>query len=130
VQALDAVFGVLPVAAHVPLADPARRARYRVGPADDPDHQVTLGQPAVRRGLRHPAQVFVAEDEVGRAGRGFAVLGGDDLDVGAAESHREPVHQDGTVLGRRVGQVGEGEGTRRSGPDGQRVHGVTLPRAG
>src|SRR5207248_2542858 len=77
-------------------------------------------------GLRDPAEVLVPEDEDVRAGRGLAVLGRDDLDVGAAEADRDTVDEDGTVLDGRLGQVQQGKGVGLSGPYGERAHEVTV----
>ena len=60
VDLLDAALGVLPVAAHVPFADRAVRARHRVGAPDDPDDQVTRLQAGVGPRVHDPAQRLVA----------------------------------------------------------------------
>src|SRR5207237_1645372 len=49
VRLLDAALGVLPVAAHIPLAERAVDARQRIGLSDDPDHHVSDGEAAVWR---------------------------------------------------------------------------------
>ena len=63
VDLLDAALGVLAVAAHVPLADGAVRARDGVGPAHDADDQVALLQAAARAGVDDPAERLVAEHQ-------------------------------------------------------------------
>ena len=73
VPLLDPPLGVLPVPAHVPLADRAVRAGDRVGPPDDPDDEVARLQAGIARGLDHPAERLVAQDQPLAAGRGPAV---------------------------------------------------------
>src|SRR3546814_16167741 len=51
VELLDAAFGVAAVRAHVPLARCAVAAGRRIGPADDPDRQVTGGEAGAGRRL-------------------------------------------------------------------------------
>jgi hypothetical protein len=53
---LDAPLGVQAVAAHVPLADGAVRARKGVRPAHDGDHQLAGSKAASVRGLYHLTQ--------------------------------------------------------------------------
>ena len=101
VDLLDAALGVLPVAAHVPLADRAVGARHRVGAADDPDDQVAGLQAAVRPRVDDPAQRLVTEDQT-LAPRGRpAVRARGDLDVGAADADRDRLDQDraGALVG-------------------------------
>lgn len=56
VTLLDAAFGVLPVAAHIPLACGAGRARHGVGPPHDADNQIATHDAATgRRFLTRPS---------------------------------------------------------------------------
>ena len=63
VALLDPALGVLAVVAEIPLAHGAVGAGHRVGPADDPDHQVAGRHRGPGRGLEHPAERLVAEHE-------------------------------------------------------------------
>ena len=56
VELLDPALGVLPVAAHVPLADGAVAAGHGVGPADDPDDEVAGLQAGDRPRVEHPTE--------------------------------------------------------------------------
>ena len=56
VAADDPALGEPVIAAHVPLARGARRARNRIGTAHDPDHQVPGTKPRAGRCLEHLAQ--------------------------------------------------------------------------
>src|SRR5262249_45898087 len=94
VALLDAALDVAAVAAHVPLADRAGRARHRIGSAHDADDQVAGLEAAVRRRLLHAPERLVSEHETLLAGRRRAVLSGDDLAIGAADAERERARQD------------------------------------
>ena len=65
VEGLDAALGVLPVAAHVPLALGAADARHRVGSADDAGHQLAR--------VLHAPEQLVAEHQPLVPGRRLAV---------------------------------------------------------
>jgi hypothetical protein len=55
IDLLDAAFGVLPVPAHVPLADRTVRARHRVRVTDGHSDEVSRRKPGLCRCLKHPA---------------------------------------------------------------------------
>ena len=101
VDLLDAALGVLPVAAHVPFADRAVRARHRVGAPDDPDDQVTGLHAAVGPRVDDPAQRLVAEDDP-LPPRGCPAVGaGGDVDVGSADAYCDRLNQNraGALVG-------------------------------
>src|SRR6185312_5281268 len=81
VALLDATLGVLAVAAHVPDAGGAGRARHRIGPAHDTGHQIALGEARARRRLLDAAERFMTEDQPLLAGRRPAIVAPDDLAV-------------------------------------------------
>src|SRR5262249_14758061 len=56
VDLFDATFGVLAVAAHVPLTHRAVRARNGIGAADDTDHKVSLVESPRIVGFHHAAE--------------------------------------------------------------------------
>src|SRR5216683_1128308 len=94
VTLLDAALGVAPVAAHVPFPDGAGRARHRIGPPHDADHEVAAGDPAAFRRLDDLAQRFVAEHQALLAGRRFAIGAGEYLAIGSAHAEGPGAHQD------------------------------------
>ena len=47
----------------------------------------------------------MAEDEAVVAGRRFAVFGGENFPIGAADAERQRAHQDRSVCRRRLGHV-------------------------
>jgi hypothetical protein len=63
VAGVDPALGVSPVAAHVPLAAGAVRARHVVGATHDADDQIADGHRRLGRGFEHAAKRLVAEDE-------------------------------------------------------------------
>src|SRR2546429_8308116 len=63
VALLDAMLGVEPVAAHVPLAIGASRAGDRIGLAHDADEVIANRKAAIRRRLAHAAERLVAENQ-------------------------------------------------------------------
>ena len=101
VQSLDAVLGVLPVAAHVPLAGRAGRAGQRVGMAHDADHVIAGREVGFLRRRDHPAERLMPEDQAIVAVGRRAELARDDLAIGAAHAERERLHQHRTVRCRR-----------------------------
>ena len=101
VDLLDAALGVLAVAAHVPFADRAVRARHRVGTPDDADDQVALAERAGRTRVDDAAERLVAEHKPRLARRRPAVLAFDDLDVGPAHADCDRLDEHGPVA--RVG---------------------------
>jgi len=122
VDLLDAAFGVLPVAAHVPLADRAVGAGHRVRAPDDPDDQVAALQPAVRADVHHPTEGLVAQDQPVPAGGRPAVRPGGDLHVRAADAHRDRLHQDGPGALVRFGDVLVADGPRHPRRDADGLH--------
>ncbi len=50
----------------------------------------------------------------------------DDLDIRPANPDGERLHQDGAVLGRRLGHVGEGDGVLLKGNNGDGAHRLTV----
>ena len=88
VAADDPALGEPVVAAHVPLAGGARRARNRIGTAHDPDHQIPGTKARAGRRLEHLAETLVADDQLALARRRLAVFALGDLTVGAAHAHQ------------------------------------------
>ena len=113
------------VAAHVPLARGARRARDRIGAADDADHEVA--GPEARAGwcLEHLAQALVADDQLPlRAG--FAVGAVGDLPVGAAHADQPPAHQQRAILLGRLGDLLDADAPLPAWQCCDRAHGPML----
>ena len=88
VDLLDAAFSVLAVAAHVPLANRAVRARHGVGTPDDADDEIALLKARLGPGSRR-GRAIRARAPGGFARRRPAVFALDDLDVGAAHADRD-----------------------------------------
>ena len=105
VALLDAALGVAAVAAHVPFADGAARARHRIGPAHDADDEIAGFEAAIGRRFLHLAERLVADDQTLLARRRPAIGAGDDLAVGAADAERQRAHQHRAVRRRRGGDI-------------------------
>ena len=63
VALLDAALGIAAVAAHVPFAGGAGRARHRIGPPHDADHQIAALEAAARRRFLDAAEQFMTDDQ-------------------------------------------------------------------
>ena len=124
---LDAALGVLAVAAHVPLADRAVRARHGVGPADDPDDEVARLQPSGGTRVDDATERLVPEDETRRARRRPAVLALGDLDVGPADADRDRLDEDRALASVGLGHVLASRASGLVGFDRDRFHSF-LPR--
>ncbi len=103
VALLDAAFGVFAVAAHVPFAGRAGDARDGIGTANDADDQIAFVESAVCGRFFHAAERLVAEDQVIAARRRPAVLGGNELEIGSANSQIESANQIAAVTRRGSG---------------------------
>ena len=102
---LDTTLGVKAVAAHVPFAGGAGTARNRIGAADDADDEVAGREAArARRALDAP-QRLVPQDQPRLAGRRGAVLAGNDLAVGAANTERHRAHEHAAIRHTRLGHI-------------------------
>ena len=126
----DPPFRVLAVAAHVPLADGAVRARDGIRAAHDRHHQVAGHESGVCGGLAHVAEGFVADGEARFAGRGPAVVSVDDLDVGAAYADGSGFDEYRSVGGGWLVEIGEVDGTRLERNDGDGAHGWQASHRG
>src|SRR5581483_6091451 len=122
VALLDAALGVKPVAAHVPLADRAARARLRIGPAHDADDVIAGLEPAIRGRFDHAGQRLVPEHETVIACRRPAILAAQDLGVGPAHAHREHLRQHGALAAIRLTDVVEPRGAGLAGNHRDRAH--------
>ena len=112
VDLLDAALGVLAVAAHVPLANRAVRARHGVGAPDDADDQVAFAERAGRTRIDDAAERLVAEHQPRLARRRPAVLAFDDLDVGPAHADGDRLDEHGPVARVGLGNVLEAASCR------------------
>ncbi len=86
-----------PIAAHVPRARGAIRARHRVRLPHDPRHEITDREPRVSRCLQHPAQGLVAKHQPLASGRRRTVLAPQDLRIGAADAEHQPLDQERSI---------------------------------
>ncbi|HEX8828933.1 MAG TPA: hypothetical protein VF778_12555 [Xanthobacteraceae bacterium] len=84
ISRLDAALAVLAIAAHIPFAGRASRARFRIGTAHDADDKIAFLQAAIRRRVFHATERFVTENEPALAGRRLAEFSGNDLAIGGA----------------------------------------------
>ena len=120
VARLDAALGVLAIAAHVPFADGAGRARHRIGPAHDADHQIAALEAAAGRRARStwPSDSW---PRIRRCSPGGAQPYSPSIDfaVGAADAERQRAHQHGAVAWRRRRNVVKAERIGGAGLDGQ-----------
>ena len=73
-----------------------------------------------------PAQRFVPDDEAFLTRRWPPVVAVDDLQVGAADANRLGLDQDGPVVLRWLGHVGERGRALLPGDDGDGAHGLTV----
>src|SRR5262249_27170904 len=89
VDLLDASFGVLSVATHVPLANGAVRARNGIRAPDDTHHEIAFVQSAGCPWIHYAAERFMAEHEARLPRSGPSVLALCDLHVGSADSHAD-----------------------------------------
>ena len=94
VQSLDAVLGVLTVAAHVPFARGTGGAGHGIGAAHDARDVLPRLQAAARRRAYDFAERLVAKDQIVRTRRGRPVLAADDFEVGAADAHGQGADED------------------------------------
>jgi len=101
-------------------------AQAGIGPAHDADHQVPGAESRPRGGLGHLAQRFVPDDEAFLARGCPPVVAVDDLQVGAADADRLGLYQDGPVVLRWLGHLGERGGALLPGDDGDGAHGLTV----
>ena len=127
VQPLDAVLGVLPVAAHVPLAGRAGRAGDRIGMAHDADDVIAAladRNPSALRRTR-PSDSWPRISRSWPCGR-LAVLARDDLAIGAADAERDRLDQQRAVLRRRLGHIAQFNGIRVWRMDRDRAQGIAL----
>ena len=106
VELLDTVFGVPPVAAHVPFADGTRLTRHRIGTPDNADREIAAAKAALRWCLEHTAKRFVAKHEALAAGWWRPVQPGQDLPV-------RTTHADGDRFDE---SFGSGSGAPSSSP--------------
>src|SRR5699024_11755660 len=105
----DAAFGVPSVVAEVPSTAGARRTRYRIRSAHHTDDEIPHTEAAPGRSPAYPAQRLVEQHEVRTVGRRLSVTLGD-LEIGAADSAQQTVHQQLVLGGNRVGTLGHGRG--------------------
>jgi len=124
VDLLDATLRVLPVPAHVPLADRAGGTGDRVRAADDADDEVALLERARRARVEDPAQRLVAEDEAVVPGRRPAVLPLGDLDVRPADADGDGFDEDRALADLRLGDLFEAGGAGLHRFDGDGLHAV------
>jgi hypothetical protein len=80
------MFGIPPVAAHIPFADGTRFARHRVGTPNDAHSQVAGSKAAIGRRIEHTGKRFVPENEALLARRRRPVESGQNLPVGATDA--------------------------------------------
>ena len=105
VQSLDAVLGVLPVAAHVPLAGRAGRAGNRIGMAHDADDVIAGLEIGLLRRLNARGRATRGRGSTVVTVRRLAVFARDDLAIGAAYAERERLHQQRAVRRRRLRHI-------------------------
>ena len=129
VALLDTAFGVLAVAAHVPFAGRAGRARHRIGPPHDADHQVAVFDAAAGRRFLDTAERFMTDDQALLPRRRPAVMAGDDLAVGATNAERQRAHQHYAIALRRRRYIFKTDGIGLSGLDGECAHAGTFSRS-
>src|SRR5262245_45346772 len=110
VQALDAVLGVEPVAAHVPLAGGAGRAGDRIGCAHDADNVIALCETIVC--FQYAAERLVAEDQPLMAARRLAVIAFDDFAIRAAHAKRNRLDQQRARRCGRLRHIAQLDGIR------------------
>jgi hypothetical protein len=121
-ETLDAAFRVAAVAAHVPFADRAARARDGIWPANDADDPVARLQAALGWGGEDPADGLVSEGEPRLPGRGLAELAAEDLPIGAAHADGMGLDEDVAVGGGGVGQLHQRCGVGLARHDGESAH--------
>ena len=126
VALLDAALGVAAVAAHVPFAGGAGRARHRVGPPHDADHQIAGFEAAAGRRFLDAAEQFMTDDQALLPRRRPAIMASDDLAVGAANAERQRAHQHCAIARRRRLDVIEPDGIGTARYDGEGAHRTTL----
>ena len=112
----------LVVPAHVPLARSTRGARHRIGPAHDPDDQITGREARPGWRFEHLTQALVADDQPFLSGWRRAVGAVGDLPVGPADTDRHPAHQQRAVLLARVRHFLDAGGPFLARPYCHRAH--------
>ncbi len=130
VAALDAALLVAAVAAHVELAVRAGAAGLGVGAAHHARDQVAGAEPAAVRGVFHPAQRLVAEDQPVPALGRLSVLPAGDLPVGAAHAQREPADEEFAGGRGRLVDLLRARGDGVAGSYGQGTHAAPSPEGG
>src|SRR5262249_54787300 len=125
VPLLDAALGITSVAAHIPLALGASKARLGIGAADDAHHKIAWDKAGLRRRSHHFSERFMAEDQTVFARRRRAMGARKDFAVGPTRSERERADQNGTVLRRWFGDVIEPCRVGDAGGDSNCAHSLS-----
>jgi hypothetical protein len=94
----DAAFGVLAVAAHVPLSNGAVRAGNRIGAADNAHHQIARLQSAGRSRIQDAPKGFMTQHEARLSRRCPAILTLHDLDVRPTNADGDGFHEYRTLM--------------------------------
>src|SRR6185437_5214957 len=101
VEGVDAVLRVQAIAAHIPFTRRAVLARHGVGVPHDPNDEIARRESRTLGCLLDAPQRFVADDQPLVAGWSGAVLGSDDLAIGAAYAETDGAHEHGAAVRSR-----------------------------
>src|SRR6516225_71374 len=85
----NAAFSVLAVAAHVPFADRAIRARNRIGAPDNSDHEISSLKRSTCARIQDPTKGFVTQNQPRFAGGRPAILSRHDLNISSAHANSD-----------------------------------------
>jgi hypothetical protein len=110
VELLDATLRGAAVAAHVPFASRAARARRRVGATDDPGDQIAGREVRAGGRLEHPLERLVPENEPVADGHRPAIMAGHGLDAGAAHAEGERFRQQRPIASGQLRDLRERRG--------------------
>src|SRR5689334_12095168 len=96
---------VAPITTHIPLTDGAVRAGDRIGMTNDADDDVPGMQTHVVRRLLDDTERLMADDESLMPGRRRAIIAGNDLAIGSANTERNGAHENRSVVSGRYPEL-------------------------